>query len=215
MATVEVFRRGNKVVLVGKVSEVFEGTSQKGTNYVRLVLGQRHWDPDMEMDIEESVTVIFTDNENGKFGPAMNATNVSKLKIRTGATIANKATVSENDDGTVSYFGIRAQYCGCIYKFKPTDDFPSTNVIVGVAVVKANNNVSVPVNAYDNKTHESKTIWLNTKAAEQAEVVNGTFDLTDNKKNPIVAFVVPKITETEKDGMTNWAGDFIDCRRIS
>ena len=64
MATVEVFRRGNKVVLVGKVSEVFEGTSQKGTNYVRLVLGQRHWDPDMEMDIEESVTVIFTDNEN-------------------------------------------------------------------------------------------------------------------------------------------------------
>ena len=157
MATVEVFRRGNKVVLVGKVSEVFEGTSQKGTNYVRLVLGQRHWDPDMEMDIEESVTVIFTDNENGKFGPAMNATNVSKLKIRTGATIAIKATVSENDDGTVSYFGIRAQYCGCIYKFKPTDDFPSTNVIVGVAVVKANNNVSVPVNAYDNKTHESKT----------------------------------------------------------
>lgn len=216
---VEVFRKGNKAILAGQVKDVTEGVSQKGVSYVRVVLAQSRYDADMDLDVEDEVTVVFTNRETGLYGPEMNADKVKKLKIKTGSTIAIRATRKDNEDGSVSYFGTQAKYPGCRFTFKLTEEGPAAEVIIGIAVVKAENNISVPVTIYDakgaTKEEKNKTVWLTTKAQENVEVTEGTFDPTAEKKRPVVAFVIPKIEETKNDAGISWSGNFTACERVS
>ena len=216
---VEVYKKGNKVILAGKVKEIVDGVSQKGKEYVRVVLSQTRYDADMELEVEDEATVIFTNREDGPYGAEMNADRIKKLKIKAGTTIALKATRKENEDGTVAYYGLRAQYPGCRFEFKATEDGPAAEVVVGIAIVKAENNISVPISVFDakgtTKEEKNKTAWLTTKAQENTDVAEGTFDPTSEKKRPVVAFVIPKITKTKTDTGISWSGDFIACERVS
>ena len=106
MKGLEVYRKGNKVVLAGKVKQIVSGkTKNSGKEYVRLVLQKKAmtWDPELEMEVEaeeaEEATIIFVDNEEGFYGPSLAATNVEKLKIKDGTYVAVKASAKENDFG--------------------------------------------------------------------------------------------------------------------
>jgi len=224
MKGLEVYRKGNKVVLAGKVKQIVSGkTKNSGKEYVRLVLQKKAmtWDPELEMEVEaeeaEEATIIFVDNEEGFYGPSLAATNVEKLKIKDGTYVAVKASAKENDDGTISYFGSRVQYLGCCFDFKFSEDGPAASVIIGTTIVKSQTEVSVPVRSYDFKKRVQYTAWANMTAAEGVSVEEGTFDQTEDGKNPYVAFVIPKFDKTQNsDGDDqSWTGSFISCKRVS
>lgn len=205
-----VFERGNEknndVLLVGTVDSIKSGNSKNGNKYTRIDLRDTRYDEALEMEVEDTATIIFLDRyDNGSgYGDQLNSTNVNKLKIKAGSIIAVRCSRVTNDDGEVVYFGTRAQYTnGCRFKFNYSEKkgMPAT-VIIGRTIINEKN-LSVPVNGYDATAEgddKKYTIWCNiTKDGEiPAEVAEDLKPKEDGKK-PIAAFVFSKIEE-EKEG---------------
>ena len=214
-----VFERKNDVIIVGSVSKVTSGTSKNGNDYCAVELLEKTYDPDMDLELEDKRTILFLDKKDGLYGPVEDATRAKKMQLKEGSLVAIRASRSEKEDGTESFFGSRISYVagGCRFNFKYSKSGPAATVIIGSAIVK-DNEISVPINYWDKDAKERYSVWCSITSVNGAVPEETRQELAPNTegKKPFAAFVFQEVEETHEDKkLTGIKGKFDYCMKVS
>lgn len=223
-----VVRRGNKVLLSGRVSE-FKNAKKKdsGEACFFLTLDAMAYDENMGVDMPCKYHIGFFDRKDGKYGPQSDATYASKMIKKTGGTILVRANEYERtaEDGSaeIAYNGTQIIFPGAITTYKLSEDpntgevYRSTAIYSGVAIAKEEEKdgtvlrtISIPIKKWNKDTRVNDTYWLNIENvdAETIKMLAPTEDDLNSSGKPrhkTVAVEFNKPIQEAESMMADWA----------
>lgn len=232
MAKLNIFSRGQYVVLAGTVVKVIEGTGSAAGQVVTLTLEGEKWDKNQKKNVRARSMVSFWNSKDEKKvseGKGQLADRIRKAKVHVGSFLTVLAV--RRDDGKLN--GLNFQYSG-VLKIQGGDKYTNedgtegvtkdVNIIIGTITKvvlddeRGMARVTIPTTGRDNETiFHSISVWNTENSPSQATACLdylAPYTKDDKKVYRQAIFVCGENTHFGKTADDPTAGNSYNCYRF-